>query len=125
MLRWIQIETDNIGGLAFKVRIVAGNVALQPMRLQAGFMPDALDGIFADLQVFGQFAARPMSGSVTGLASRGFQYLRLQSRSDHRGFLSRMPDLQQASHALFFEAASPACNRRRGCIQPLLNGSIW
>jgi len=33
MLRWIQIEPDDIGGFAFQVWIVAGHVAFQPVRL--------------------------------------------------------------------------------------------
>src|SRR5215204_1611429 len=51
---------------SFKLRILADHVALQPMRLQVRPMPNALYGVFADVQVVSQFAARPMSGAVTG-----------------------------------------------------------
>ena len=50
VLRWAQIEAEDIGGFAFEVGIVAGHVAFETVRLQAGFLPDAMHGVFADTQ---------------------------------------------------------------------------
>jgi hypothetical protein len=36
MPRWIQVQANDVGGFGLEFRIVAGHVALQPMRLQAG-----------------------------------------------------------------------------------------
>jgi hypothetical protein len=52
---------DNVSGLRFKLRIVAGHVALQTVWLQTGLAPDAMDGIFADVQGRGKLAANPVS----------------------------------------------------------------
>ena len=48
MLRGIQIQPDDIGGLPFKFRIVAGQIALQPVRLQSGFPPYPMHHVFTD-----------------------------------------------------------------------------
>ena len=44
--------------LAFELRIVAGHVAFQAVRLQAGLLPDAMHGVFADAA-----AQRPAYGN--------------------------------------------------------------
>lgn len=50
VLRWVQIEAEDVGGFAFELGIVAGHVAFEAVRLQAGFLPDAMHGVFADTQ---------------------------------------------------------------------------
>ena len=50
VLRWVQIEAEDVGGFAFELGIVAGHVAFEAVRLQAGFLPDAMHGVFADAQ---------------------------------------------------------------------------
>jgi hypothetical protein len=37
-------------GFAFELGVVAGHVAFETVRLQAGFLPDAMHGVFADTQ---------------------------------------------------------------------------
>ena len=49
VLRRIQIPSNYIGGLGLEVGIIAGQVALQPMRLQAGFAPHAVHHVLTDL----------------------------------------------------------------------------
>jgi hypothetical protein len=48
VLGWVQIKTDDVGSLGFKIGIVAGHVTLQAVRLQASFLPDAVHGVLAD-----------------------------------------------------------------------------
>ena len=47
MLRRPQIQADHIR-VAFEVGIVDGQVAFQAVRFETGFLPDSMDGIFAD-----------------------------------------------------------------------------
>ncbi len=72
---WIQVQADDIGGLRFKVRIVAGHVTLQPMRLQSGLFPGAIHSVFADTQDRRQLAATPMCRSIRRLLARSRQIL--------------------------------------------------
>ena len=65
VLRRIQIQADDIGGFGLEVRIVAGHVAFQPMRLQAGFFPDPMYGVFADAQ-----SRRPACGNSSASIHR-------------------------------------------------------
>jgi hypothetical protein len=42
VLRRVQIEAEDVGSFAFEFRIVAGHVAFETVRLQAGFLPNAM-----------------------------------------------------------------------------------
>ncbi|MGA8027389.1 MAG: hypothetical protein WB992_09595 [Bryobacteraceae bacterium] len=44
-------QSDDVGGFRFEIRIVAGQVTLDPMRLQARFFPHPVHHIFADTQM--------------------------------------------------------------------------
>ena len=65
VLRWVQVEAEDVGRLTFELGIVAGHVTFETVRLQASFLPDAMHGVFADTQHGGQFAATPVCGPVT------------------------------------------------------------
>jgi hypothetical protein len=79
VLRRIQVQTDDVSGFHFELGIVAGHVSFEAMRLEAGFLPNAMHGIFADVQCRGQLAATPVRGAVTGLSPRGGQDTGAQS----------------------------------------------
>jgi hypothetical protein len=49
VLRRAQIEAEDVGGLAFEFRIVAGQVAFETVRFQARFLPNAMHSVFADV----------------------------------------------------------------------------
>ena len=68
--RRIQVQPNDIGGFGFEVRIVAGHVAFQTMRFQAGFLPGAMHGIFADTQDRSQLAATPVRRAILRLSPR-------------------------------------------------------
>ena len=48
VLRRMQIQADHIGRLGLEVRIVGGQVALKPMRLEGVLGPDARHGHVGD-----------------------------------------------------------------------------
>ena len=121
VLRRVQVETEDVGGFAFEIGIVAGHIAFQTMRLQTRFLPNAMHGVFADAQRGGQLAATPVGGSVAGLSPRGGQNAGAQSRSQHSGLLAGMIGVQSLESVLP-EALLPANDRRRRGLQPLLDG---
>src|SRR5208337_4820153 len=50
VLRWAQIEAEDVGSIAFELGIVAGHVAFEAVRLQARFLPNSMHGVLADTQ---------------------------------------------------------------------------
>lgn len=119
----IQIEADDVGSLGFKIGIVAGHVALKPVRLQASLLPDAMHGILADVQSRSQLTATPVRRSIRGrLAGRG-QNPRPQPGSEYGRLLtgvSRVQSIQPVRH----KALLPAADRRSCRSQPLLDRTV-
>lgn len=58
MLGRIQVQPDDVSRFGFEIRIVAGHVPLQTMRLQARFFPDPMHSILADAQFSSQFVSQ-------------------------------------------------------------------
>src|SRR5215831_234804 len=81
MLRRIQIQTENVGRFAFELGIVAGQVTLQTVGFETSFLPDSMDGVFADSQSGRQFATAPMRRSIARLLAGGRQNPGSQGRS--------------------------------------------
>ena len=111
MTRWIEIKPDDIGNFGFKVRIVAGHIAFEPMRLQSSFSPGPMDGVFAHSQDRSQLAATPVRRSIARFLTRCRQNLRPQSRCQHAGRLTRMMGIQSI-HSQPKEARLPADDGR-------------
>ena len=106
MLRRIQVQADDVGGFAFEVRIVAGHVALQAMRLQSSFFPDAMHGVFTDAQRCRQLAATPVCGSIAGFFARSGQNPGPQGRCQHAGLLAGMIGIQSVESGIGSAASS-------------------
>jgi len=53
-----------------KIRIVAGHVPLKPIRLEAGFLRDAMHDILTNAQSSSKFAATPVRRAVLGRLAR-------------------------------------------------------
>src|ERR1700723_756743 len=94
VLRWVQIQTDDVGRFGFEFRLVAGHVPLQAVGLQTGFLPDAMHGVFADAQFRSQLAATPVGRTVLRLPTRGGKNPRTQLRSQYKSRLSGMAGIQ-------------------------------
>jgi hypothetical protein len=45
VLRWIQVQTEDVSGLAFELGIVAGQATLQAVRFETGFLPHPVDSV--------------------------------------------------------------------------------
>ena len=103
----VQIEAEDVGGFAFELGIVARHVAFEPVRLQAGFLPNPMHGIFADAQHGSQFAATPVRGPVAGFFPRSGQDAGAHSGSQHTGLLAGMIGVQSLKPILP-EALLPA-----------------
>jgi len=87
VLRRIKIQANDVGGLFFQQRIVAGHTTVQPMRLQTRRRPNPLNGRLTETERIGHLAARPRRAAIErslrglpgdpclrcrGLATRGF-----------------------------------------------------
>ncbi len=88
MARRIEIKPNDRGGLAFEVGVIGAHIALQTMRLKAGFLPHFVDHRLADAEFPRQLAAGPMSGAVAGLAAGGVENPRPQPGRELRGRLA-------------------------------------
>ena len=68
MLRRIDVQPDNVGCLSLKLRVVAGQVSLQPIRFEPVFGPYPRNTHVRDIPEFGrQFSLAPVSRTVRGL----------------------------------------------------------
>src|SRR5215469_2150863 len=120
VLRRPQIQADNVGRLAFEVGIVAGQVTLQAVRFETGFLPHPMDGVFADAQGRRQFAAAPMGGTVAGFLACSRKNPGPQRRRHNAGLLPGMKRIQSIEPG-FEKALLPADVRGRGRLQLTLH----
>ena len=106
--------------LVFKLRIVAGHVALQAVRPQASLGPDAMHGVFTDAQRRGQLTAAPVRGTIAGFLASGPQNAGAQKRGQHPGALAGMMGIE-AIQTGCQEPLLPTNDRRSCGLQPLLD----
>jgi hypothetical protein len=90
MLRSIQIQPDNVSGFGFELRIIAGHVALQAVRLQTSLFPYAMDSVLADAQCRGELPATPVGRAILRPFPGSRKNPGSQCRSQHR---SRLPGM--------------------------------
>jgi len=77
LYRWLKIQANDICRLFFKLRIIAGHVTPQPMRLNAEMAPDTAHARAANAQIFCQPIAAPVGGTVRGTLKGELQDTRL------------------------------------------------
>jgi len=110
MLRWIDVQPDNIGRLALKLRVVASQVATQPMRFEPVFGPHPRNPHMRDVtEFFGQFSLAPVRRTVGGLfLNRPFKNARLLAfaiRTRQTSHMARtQPAKRSAKNRLFQRA---------------------
>lgn len=121
VLRRAQIEAKDVGGFGFELGIVAGHVAFETVWFQAGFLPNAMHGVFADAQRGGQFAATPVRRPVAGFSARGGQDTGTQGRSQHTGHLAGMIGVQSLQPVVP-KALLPANDSGRRSLELSLDG---
>ena len=119
---WIQVQADDIGRFGLEFRVIAGHVALQPMRLQAGFFPGAINRGFADPHDGCQLAATPVCRSIARFLARRRQDPGPQRRRQDAGGLTGMMRIQSI-HAKIQKACLPADDGRRRGVQLPFDGA--
>jgi hypothetical protein len=60
----VDVQADEVGHLGVELRVLAELEGLDPMRLQAVFLPDAVHGGTADAEFLGQTTRAPMGGGL-------------------------------------------------------------
>jgi hypothetical protein len=86
----LQIQADNISRFAFKVRVGAGHVALQPMRSHAPFLPNSMHQILADSQIRRQLSATLVRRAIVRLPPSGSLDFSPQRRREFERCLPRV-----------------------------------
>src|SRR6516162_11914163 len=77
VLRRLEVQADNIGGLALEIRIVGSHVALDAMRLEPRALPYPCDHHMAHPHILSQLAATPVGGAVGWRPARYSENFRL------------------------------------------------
>src|SRR4029077_2370049 len=75
--RRLKVQANDVGRLLFKLRIVAGHVTAQPMRLHTKMAPDTAHARLSNARLSGQPIAAPVRRTVKGTLPRGLQDTRL------------------------------------------------
>ncbi len=107
MLRRVQVEPDDVGGLAFERRVIGGHIALESMRLQAVPRPDAGDHHMRDTEGRAQPSRAPVRRAVLGPAACQVKNPGFELRREHRRRLPTVPTVEPGQ-ALGRKACTPA-----------------
>src|SRR3990170_8135464 len=116
MLRRVQIPPDDVGGLAFEIRIVRGHVALESMGFEPMFSPNPRHHHVRKPEMLAEPTRAPMRAAVGGWSARCLKNPRLESRRELRGRLAAMPT-EEPCKPLGRKAFRPASNVAVGAIQ--------
>ena len=68
MLRRVQVQSDDVGRLGFKIRIVRGDIAFEAVRSERMLSPHTRDHHVGHIQLRTQFSGAPTRRSITGFA---------------------------------------------------------
>ena len=109
MIRRVQIEADNIGGLPLEVGILAQHVTAQAVRLKAVPSPNPRNRHVIGAKLDGQPAAAPVGGSVLRATTGPLQNARLKL-CGIRAHLATLMTGHQSCKTACQKALSPALN---------------
>src|SRR6266576_3852387 len=98
------------------------HVTFQPVRLQAGFFPDSMNCILADVQCRSESAATPVGRAVLWLLAGRRENPGTQLRGQHRSCLSRVIRIEAVDSG-GEKALLPPVDGRCRRPQPLLDGT--
>jgi len=121
--RRLKLQANDVGRLLFKLRIIAGHVTTQPMRLNTEMAPDTAHARLANAQLFGKPIAAPMGRTVSGTLTRGLQDTRL-SLSGPRSALTTAITRIKSRQTLLLKAILPLPDILVTAIQSLSNFSV-
>jgi hypothetical protein len=98
----VHVQGDNVGGFLFKLRIVAGHVAFEPMRFYPRLTPDTLHSRLAEAKCCRQPSARPMGTTIHRRLRSLTQHFRLY-RGRYRSRLAALMLSFQPGYSVFFK----------------------
>src|SRR5271154_194168 len=110
MVRWVQIQTDNVPHLVDQQRIAGKLEAFRTMRLQPKGPPNAADGGLAEAGSSSQHAAGPVSRSLRRLLQSQPHYV-LDLLVADLARRSRTRFVSQSCQAFGDEAIAPQTHR--------------
>src|ERR1700741_2820930 len=104
--RRLKVQANDVRRLLFKLRIIAGHVNPQAMRLTTGKAPDPAHARLSNAQLSGQPIAAPVGRTVSGTLTRGLQDTRL-SLSGPRSALTPVITRIKSRQTLLLKALLP------------------
>src|SRR5947199_357216 len=102
MLWRIEIESNDVGGLLLKLRVIAGHVSFEPMWFELGLCQYPLHGGLTQPQRPGQFPTRPVSTAVGWFLLSASKNSSLHGRCGRARLTAFVLSLQ-ARHTRFFK----------------------
>src|SRR5260221_5568762 len=75
--RRLKVQANDVGRLLFKLRVIAGHVPTDSMRLNTKMAPDTAHARLTHAQLFGKPIAAPMGRTISATLTRGLQDTRL------------------------------------------------
>ncbi len=114
--RGLEVEADDVGGLGFEIRVVAGLVSAQTMGLETGLRPDPCDPGLIGSQSLGQFPAAPVGNASRRLSvespvdDTGLELL--SSRGDGPALVAA----EETGKTVFSEAIPPEDDRIHAAV---------
>src|SRR6516164_9494920 len=118
--RRLKIQADNVGRLLFKLRVIAGHVPAQPMRLNTEMAPDTAHTGLTKAQRFGQPITAPVGRTIGGTLSCGLQDTRLSLRGPRSAWTTAITRIQ-SGQTLLLKAPLPLPDILITAIQSLPN----
>ncbi len=117
MLRWMQVQADDLGRFSLKVRVVRRQVALESMRPQGMLAPHASHHHVADAEVCRELARAPLRRTIRRLTlDRPLQNPRLQRRRQRARLLPRV-SAEQPRQSLRHKALAPPIDKAVRAVQ--------
>src|SRR6516165_8177671 len=83
--RRLKIQANDVGRFLFKLRVIAGHVLTDPMRLNTKLAPDSAYARLTNTQFFSQPIAAPVGCTIARTLTRGLQNTRLRSQPSASG----------------------------------------
>jgi hypothetical protein len=109
VLRRIQVQPNDVGGLCLELRVVRAHVPFEPVRLDARAAPDPGDEHVTDPEHLAQLARTPVRAAVRRRLPRLRQHARFQRGRSHPWRLA--PVLRaEARHTLGLEPLLPSAD---------------
>jgi len=118
--RRVQVQANDVRGLALEVGIVRRHVAFQPMRLESRPCPHTRDHHVADAEFGAELARAPVRRAVLRRRTGLLQDLGFQCRGPHPRLTTHVTRVEPADPA-FLEAPLPAGDVGRAAAQSLLH----